>query len=540
MSGAESANAVAVVYNQRVLESKGLAEYYAQRRQVPQNQVIGLDLPATETMTRAEYRDRLEKPLLDWLEAKRLFTYATSIRPATEDKPGQVIRSLVDAKVRYVVLCYGVPVRILNDPSLVEPGQEKAPEGLRRNGAAVDSELALLPMVDQVPRLFGPLNNRFYRVTNCASLHPTNGILMVSRLDGASAEIARGLIDKALEAETNGLWGRAYFDLRGVTNKAYMVGDDWVRGAAQVSQRLGIETVVDEKPETFPAGFPMSHVAIYAGWYDNEASGPFARGTVEFMPGAIAYHLHSFSAAILRTPSRHWVGPLLAKGATATMGCVDEPYLEGTPDLCVFFGRLLAGSSFGEAAYASQGTLSWQTTVVGDPQYRPFAKPPPVLHNELLERKSKLIEWSYLRIVNLNLATDLPAAELIKYLERDPNVCRVAQESAVLQEKLGDLYASLGRMADAVEPYARALGLDPSPQQRLRLLLTLGRALNLAGREKQALETYQLLLQSCPDYPDLASVYRNMLLLARSVGKQDLADKYQRELERLVPVPAKP
>jgi uncharacterized protein (TIGR03790 family) len=537
--GAEPGSVVAVVYNRRLPESKSLAGYYAGRRQVPTNQIIGLDLPVTETMTRAEYRDQLEKPLLKSLETAKLFTYGSGIRPATADKPGQVTRALVDARIRYLALCYGVPVRILTDPNLVEPGQDKAQEGLRRNGAAVDSELALLPVADQVPRLFGPLNNRFYGATNAAALHPTNGILMVARLDGPSVEIARGMIDKAIQAETDGLWGRAYFDLRGLTNTAYKVGDDWIREAAQVCRRLGLETVIDEKPETFPASFPMSHIALYAGWYDNEVSGPFARPTVEFMPGAIAYHLHSFSAAILRTPNRHWAGPLLAKGATATMGCVDEPYLEATPDLHAFFGRLLAGFSFGEAAYASQAALSWQITVVGDPLYRPFGKPPPVLHAELLERKSRLLEWSYLRIVNLNLATDLPATELIDYLERDPSVQAVAKESAVLQEKLGDLNASLGKMTDAFGPYSRALQLNPSPQQRIRLLLTLARTLNLADRERQALETYQQFVKTCPDYPDLASVYHKMLPLAYGLGKQDLADQYQREIERLSPPPLK-
>jgi len=532
-SATELGSAVAVVYNRRLPESKGLADYYAERRQVPTNQLIGLDLPLTETMTRTEYGDHLAKPLLRSLEAAKLFTYGSSVRPATADKPGQVVRTLVEAKIRYLTLCYGVPVRILNDPNLVEPGQDKAQEGLRRNGAAVDSELALLPVSDQVPRLFGPLNNRFYGATNSAALHPTNGILMVARLDGPSMDIARGLIDKAIQAETDGLWGRAYFDLRGLTNTAYKVGDDWIRRAALICRRLGLETVIDEKPETFPAGFPMSHIALYAGWYDNEVSGPFARPTVEFMPGAIAYHLHSFSAAILRTPNRHWVGPLLAKGVTATMGCVDEPYLEATPDLYTFFGRLLAGFSFGEAAYASQTALSWQTTVVGDPLYRPFKNLPPMQHAELLERKSKLVEWSYLRIVNLNLATDLPVADLINYLQRDPTVRPVAQESAVLQEKLGDLYASLGKMSDALGPYACALQLHPSPQQRVRLLLTLARTLNLASREAQALEIYQQFVNTCADYPDLASVYHKMLPLARTLGKQDLAEHCQREIDRL-------
>ena len=182
-------------------------------------------------------------------------------------------------------------------------------------------------------------------------------------------------MDKAIQAETDGLWGRAYFDLRGITNADYKLGDDWIRGASEICRRLGFETVVDENPGTFPVSFPLSQVAFYAGWYDESVSGPFTRPIVEFMPGAIAYHLHSFSAGTIRSTTRNWVGPLLAKGATATMGCVNEPYLTGTPDVATFFARILFfGFSFGEAAYAAQGQLSWQTTVIGDPLYRPFGK----------------------------------------------------------------------------------------------------------------------------------------------------------------------
>ena len=44
--------------------------------------------------------------------------------------------------------------------------------------------------------------------------------------------------------------------------------------------------------------------------------------------------------------------------------------------MAVFFTRWLKGFSFGEAAYASQPVLSWQTTVIGDPLYRPFGQDP--------------------------------------------------------------------------------------------------------------------------------------------------------------------
>ena len=55
-----------------------------------------------------------------------------------------------------------------------------------------------------------------------------------------------------------------------------------------------------------------------------------------------------------------------------------------------------------------QNALSWQTTVVGDPLYRPFAKSAQSLHAELSDRQSKLIEWSHLLIVNRNLAMNEP------------------------------------------------------------------------------------------------------------------------------------
>jgi uncharacterized protein (TIGR03790 family) len=175
-------------------------------------------------------------------------------------------------------------------------------------------------MIEQHPPLTGPLRNWVYTSTNRAFLHPTNGLLMVSRLDGPDANIARGLVDKALQAEADGLWGRAYFDLRSITNTDYKLGDEWIRGASELCRHWGFETIVDEQPETFPAEFPMSQIAFYCGWYDPAASGPFARPTVEFMPGAFAYHLHSYSAARLRSPTENWVGPLLARGATISMG----------------------------------------------------------------------------------------------------------------------------------------------------------------------------------------------------------------------------
>lgn len=533
-AGQPSGEQVAVVFNSKLPESRAVAEHYAQLRKVPAQQVFGLDMSTGETVTRAEFRENLQGPILRELEQRRLLNFAPGKSP-DGGAGGDTRRKVESAPIRYLLLCYGVPIRILKDPSLKEEGQDKVRAELQRNEASVDSELALLPRIDFKDPLFGPLRNPYYSTTNASVFHPTNGVLMVARLDGPSAAIAEKLVDKALLAETDGLWGRAYIDSRGLTNGDYKLGDDWMRASAEICRRTGFETVLDTRPETFGPGYPLSQIAVYAGWYDGHVSGPFLQPQMEFMPGAFAYHLHSFSAQVVRTTSQHWVGPLLARGATITMGCVDEPYLEGTPDIAIFLYRLIAGGfTFGEAAYAAQGSLSWQTTVIGDPLYRPFSRQPPEQHAELEAHHSPLLEWSMLKLVNIRLAQGDPPQRWIELLGREPLVSK----SAVLQEKLGDLCQASGKVGDAIDAYEACLKLSPSPQQKLRLTLFLPRLLANYRREKDAVRMLQTFLRESPDYPDRLGVYQKLLSVAIDAGDSAEVDRCRQEIEKLTPRPA--
>jgi uncharacterized protein (TIGR03790 family) len=530
LRAADSGNDVVVVYNTRMPESKGVAEYYAQRRSVPKEQVFGFSMTTNEEISRIEYRDSLQRPLAKALEDTHLWHIGSVIVPATTNKPRHVEWRVTQTKIRYLALCYGIPLRIAEAPNIREEGDENVRPELRRNVAAVDSELTLLPMSEMKLPLGGPLRNWTYGATNSALLHPTNGILLVARLDGPNAAIARGLVDKALEAESNGLWGRAYFDIRNVSEPGMKQGDDWIRGAAEICRRLGFETIVDTNGGTFPADFPMSQIAVYMGWYAEHACGPFAEPKVEFMPGAFAYHLHSFSASTIRSTTSRWIGPFLAKGATATMGSVDEPYLAGTPDLAVFAGRFFyQGFSFGEAACACQSVLSWQTTVVGDPLYRPVTKNPDVQHQDLLRQKSKFAEWSWLRLINMNLANGKSPVELVALLEQLP----VRKESSILSEKLGDLYAEQGKPSSTAHAYEEALNLNPSPQQRIRVTLELGEKLRALNKEEDAYDFYAAMLKDCPDYPNKRDIVQRLLPLARKMNKSADAEKYEAELKNL-------
>lgn len=513
---------VVVVYNTAVPESKAVADYYAQRRAVPANLVFGFKLSTGSDLSRAEYQNSLLKPLLAALKAGNLVEFGPVAFPGTNGQPPQTQRRITRAKFRYLLLCHGVPWRITADNSLVEPEAETMRSELRRNEAAVDSELACLAVCERPYTLAGPLSNPAFATTNAAGMHPTNGLVMVSRLDGPSAEIARGLVDKALEAERDGLWGRMYFDLRGSVDQELKQGEDWLRGAAELCRVLGYETLVDTNADLFPAGFPMSHIAFYAGWYREHASGAFASPQMEFMPGAFAYHLHSFSAGNLRSTNQNWVGPLLAKGATISMGCVNEPYLGGTPDIAVFTSRLIfQGFSFGEAAYAAQNTLSWQTTVVGDPLYRPFARPASELHSELEVRESPLLEWSHLRLANLNQVNGALLANVVALVENVPSV----RQSAVLMEKLGELYAAQGKPSSSAWAYGKALELARSPMQRARLSLGLADKLAALQRESEAVQVLEHLLARDRDYPDRPAIQRKVAALAEKLNRGPRAVK---------------
>jgi uncharacterized protein (TIGR03790 family) len=506
---------VIVVYNTRMAESKAVAADYARLRQVPAKQVFGLWLPTNEVMSRADFRDLLQVPLAERLETAGLWKFALTTLTSKDGSPPREFRSVVASKIRYAVLCYGVPLRIAPDPTVNEPQDSAVPAIFQNNGASVDSELVWLPLIDAKPLLSGPMRNWIYGATNTASLNPTNGILLVTRLDGPTADIAMGLVKKSLQAEQDGLWGRAYFDARGVTDPHYKLGDDWILGAARICTELGFETVTDLNEATFPADFPMSQIAIYAGWYAGGVTGPFAQPTVEFMPGAFAYHLHSYSAATVRSATDNWCGPLLAKGATCTMGCVDEPSIQFTPNVALFLSRWTINHfTYAEAAWAAQPALSWQTTVIGDPLYCPFAKTPDEDLAELRQTHNPLVDWYYLRLVDANGVRGVPLSQLEDFLENFPDT----DHSAILTEKLASLCDIQGKPETAIEYYERALKLNPTPEQRIRIRLAL--ALVLAGQNEngEAIADYQLLLKEFPAYPGADNISAKIAALQPTIG----------------------
>ena len=524
-------NEVLVIYNAQMPASEAVARHYAQRRSVPDSQLLGLRLSDSGTISRADYVSGIQEPVRKYLVEKGLAEWVpdSSSPPQGRKATARNRLRLIRSEIRYLLLCYGVPWYIPHDSSM-RSETEGIPAQFLRNDASVDDELALLPRLGfNDPIATSP--NPVVGATNAAQIHPTNGVFMVTRLDGPTPEIARGLVDKALEAESRGLWGHAYIDLRAITNGPYWWGDRMITNAAVAAKRLGFDTFVDNQPTSLGVGYPLSQVALYIGWYDSGVTGPFYRASVEFLPGAFAYHLHSFSAANLRSASENWVGPLLARGATATMGCVAEPYLEFTPNPAMFLERWgYVGMTLGEAATAAHPVLSWQTVVVGDPLYRPFGRPLADDGKRLDDANDPRTAYALVRNANLQVMAGRPVEAVRDQLEGQ----RWATNHAVVAEKIGRLYWSGIRVRRALEWYDTALSLtNATPMQRRRLLLDSIEAHRVLGQPAEAYRCLEQLIVTSPPDVDRQELRIRQLQFARDMRDVEKITSVSNEVQRL-------
>jgi tetratricopeptide (TPR) repeat protein len=146
------------------------------------------------------------------------------------------------------------------------------------------------------------------------------------------------------------------------------------------------------------------------------------------------------------------------------------------------------------------------------------------LHADLAQRKSPLLEWSHLKVVNLNLASGLPPRQLVGYLENEPGT----RSSAVLTEKLAELYWSMNQYSDSQDTMQAALRRGPSPQQKVRIYWTLNERWRFLGRTERQFNNLEEFVRECPDYPDLPQLYRQLAELADKMGKKDVAEKYRK------------
>jgi hypothetical protein len=263
------------------------------------------------------------------------------------------------------------------------------------------------------------------------------------------------MIDDAIATEADGLLGRAVIDLA-LKDGGYQEGEDWLKATTSLYRQHGIPAYVERTAELIPEGWPLPETALYFGWYGGAVFGPFKTPEFKFVRGAVACHLHSFSATSLRNGGTAWVAPLLERGAAASMGNVWEPYLSYTVHFDQFNARLLAGQTLAEAAWGSTPALSWMTIVVGDPLYRPFAS------RSMPE--GALRDYALLR----GMAEKYPGPVQASEFKRSVTALAEKRRNPHLLELLALLSAQESDSASAASllEHARALHVNPTDRAR--------------------------------------------------------------------------
>jgi uncharacterized protein (TIGR03790 family) len=386
-------NEILVVVNADIEQSVELGRYYCQQRKVPEGNILLLSLGKTlaGTISRDEYDKRIARPvhkrlsgMSGWAIKCLLTTYGVPYkvgpRGPLKDQAEQLKKLQVIAGQYEKGIANGQIKS--NDPC---SGQEKAKikqqlAMVKREidwilgkdtDASVDSELSMVRFGSYELYRWQP--NQFYRNNQ----YPADLILtvMVSRLDGPTPQIARGLVDKAISAEITGLHGFACIDSRGIPDdkQQYSFGyvDQQLRDLAVLLRVHTNLEVKEERTEKLFEPGSCPRTAIYCGWYSLKKY----VDAFDFVDGAVGYHIASFEAIDLRDAnSTQWCPAMLTHGITATLGPVAEPYLSSFPNPKDFFLELLDGACLAEAFYHTELLCSWQMLLIGDPLYMPFKK----------------------------------------------------------------------------------------------------------------------------------------------------------------------
>ncbi len=476
------ADATIVVYNRDVPDSVALAKFYAEKRGIARDHLVPLACSKDEEISRAEYEKTIAGPLRAVFKKRDWWTL--------EETGGPPV-AVSFSKIRFVALMKGMPLKIRPAEAAADGKKAEGPVS-GRNEASVDSELVLLGRFDVSP--FGAANNPYFQSYRRILEIPNLPLLLVGRLDAPTASTVRQMITDAIETEKEGLWGRAFIDGAHNTAAGYEIGDRWLAEIVEQTRKAGIPTVYDNVPELFPAGYPMSDCALYYGWYAGGVTGPFVQPGFRFAKGAIAVHIHSFSANTLRDPNANWVAPLLAKGAAASIGNVYEPYLQLTSHLEIFNDRLLHGFTFAESAWISMQGLSWMTTMVGDPLYRPFAS---WLQLDLKADDARSAsDWKMYH----DFAVKNSALSPAEYRTSARKAASRAQNGAMIED-LGLQELKDGHEAEAIGYFQQARTLYQKREDILRVVLQEADLWVKQGKPKRAAELLRGVIKLITDGP---------------------------------------
>lgn len=243
---------VYVVANSDDPDSLAIADFYASARGIPKGNIVGLPMPKAGKISKAEYFEKIENPLVAGL-AKRGVLKAVKL--GGREPSGREIYSYVSHDIGFLVLCRGVPWGVTPSPNSPAPNPPKS----FSDAASVDSELSGRFVSSK--KLAGFLKNPLFNNYSWGMTPSIAGVIPVARLDGAARADAEGLVKSAIEAEKRGIAGRVYID----KSKREKTGDRWLDAAAKILSAAGFDVSENSEPGLFGCADRMDAPAFYFG-----------------------------------------------------------------------------------------------------------------------------------------------------------------------------------------------------------------------------------------------------------------------------------
>ena len=506
-----------IVVNRNDPDSLSIGQHYARQRGIPQSRIVQLSAPIKETITIAEYAKTVANPLLNALIENK---WVKGVKDRSKDAYGRERLSVSIHNISFVVLIKGVPLRIANDPLLLEESTVNLSAQFRVNNGSVDGEIALL-LAPPKTSMTALVPNPYFEKS---SISPTdaNRLLRVTRLDGPTKANVMNLIDRTLKAEEIGLMGRAYID----TGGPHVKGDEWIRAAGAIAEGAFFDIDYETSKRAMDYRDRLDAPAIYMGWYRPHAQAQWRSPRWPVPPGAIGFHLHSFSGTSLRS-TKTWLGAFVAQGYCATVGNVYEPYLEYTHRPQVLLAHLMSGGNFGEAVALSTPSLSWQSVAIGDPLYRPFK----VSLAEQLKFSEGSTFSAYASIREINrILVEEDSESAIAYARSK----FISQPSLALAYRLAQLYANEAKDRDAVEVLKIIRFITKFSPDDFVLVQKIANFLYKLDESEMAFNIYKKLLEERDlDKQLKISLYQGGARIAAAQNEPVIASRWDLEARKL-------
>ena len=511
------AKEMVIVVNRNDPDSLSIGQHYARQRGIPESRIVQLSAPIKETITIAEYAKTVANPLLNALIENE---WVKGVKDRSKDAYGRERLSVSIHNIPFVVLIKGVPLRIANDPLLLEDSTANLSPQFRVNNGSVDGEITLLLASPQTS-MTALVPNPYFEKSSISSTD-ANRLLRVTRLDGPTKANVMNLIDRTLKAEEIGLMGRAYIDTGGPHAK----GDEWIRAAGAIAEAAFFDIDYETSKRAMNHRDRLDAPAIYMGWYRPHAQAQWRSPRWPVPPGAIGFHLHSFSGTSVRS-TKTWLGAFVAQGYCATVGNVYEPYLEYTHRPQVLLAHLMSGGNFGEAVALSTPSLSWQSVAIGDPLYRPFKVS---LAEQLKSSEgSTFTAYASIREINRMLAEE-SSESAIAYARSK----FISQPSLALAYRLAQLYANEAKDPEAVEVLKFIRFMSKFSPDDFVLVQKIANFLHKRGEGEMAFNIYKNLLEERDlDKQLKISLFEGGARIAAAQNESVIASRWDLEARKL-------